>query len=154
MEGVDERVRVVGGAQQEVARHPDAVEAQSQPAADLHGQHRERDRDAPPAVEDVVEERVAGVVVALRLAGEAHVDEQVLPPAGQRRLRAAGGQVVEAAQLTGDVEVGVGVGGDEQGGLVEGQLVLRALHQLREPRGRTHDPTVPPLPAFAGPFLA
>ena len=67
-------------------------------------------------------------------------------PSLERRLGTAGGEVVDPPQLLVDVEVGVGVGGHEQGGLVEGHGVLGALHQPGEAVGGVHGRTLPPLP--------
>src|SRR5213592_1965786 len=47
------------GADDEVARQPDAVDLHAHAPADLDGQHRERDRNAEPPIEHVVEARVA-----------------------------------------------------------------------------------------------
>jgi hypothetical protein len=51
------------------------------------------------------------------------------------------GQPVEHGQLGVDVEVGLGVGGDQEGRLVQRQLVLRALDELREASRRVHAPS-------------
>ena len=77
---------------------PDDVEPD--PAAHLHGEHRQRDRDAELAVEDVVQAAVAGIVVVVGVAAEAFLVEQELAqplerarpspsPAGRRRARPA-----------------------------------------------------------------
>ena len=70
VERVDEHRRVDLVAQQEVAGHADADERHADAAADLHREHRERDRDADAAVEHLVEERVARVVVVVGVAGK------------------------------------------------------------------------------------
>ena len=63
-------------AQEEVPRKPDARGGHVGAAGDLEGDDRERDRDAGAAVEHVVEEAVAGVVVVVLVAVEADLLEQ------------------------------------------------------------------------------
>ncbi len=132
--------------QEEVAGHADAHQGHTEAPTYRHAQHRQGDRHAPAPLHDVVQVRVGGVVVALDRAGEAQILEQVASPALQGRLGAAGGDVVDAPQLLVDVEVGVGVGGHQEGGLVEGQGILGTLHQPGETVGGVHGRTLPPLP--------
>src|SRR3546814_1237060 len=58
---------------QEVARERNAIERHAEPARDFHLHHRQRDRIAPPALEDLVEVAVARVVVLVR--SEEHTSE-------------------------------------------------------------------------------
>ena len=51
--------------------HPDALQRDAAPPADLDGEHGQAERDAEPPVEHVREERVRGVVVGVPIAGEA-----------------------------------------------------------------------------------
>src|SRR5882672_9386339 len=59
------------GADDEVARQPDAVDLHAHAPPDLDRQHRECDRNAEPAIEHVVEAGVARIVVLLVVAAEA-----------------------------------------------------------------------------------
>ena len=72
----------------------DAVERQAEPARQLDLHHRQRDRDAELAVEDLVQVAVARIVVLRVVAGEAQLFEQVAVDRGQRRR-----QVDVAVQL-------------------------------------------------------
>ena len=83
--------------------------------ADLHRQHRQRDRDAEPAVEHLVRGRVAGVVVVVGVArGSRPLDEQVRARAPSSvGVRHLAGQVVEPGRGTASTSTaGIGVGGD------------------------------------------
>ena len=53
---------------EEVAGHADAVHRYADAAPDLHHHDRERDRDAEPALEHRVEERVLGIAVVAVVA--------------------------------------------------------------------------------------
>src|SRR5207237_431285 len=62
----------------EVSGQSDAQDFQADAAADLHDEHRERDRDAELPVEDVVEAAVARIVVVVGVTAEALLVEQEL----------------------------------------------------------------------------
>src|SRR6185295_12016153 len=75
--------------------------------------------------------------VVLGVPPETKLVEEVGGQAVERRLLAAGGQRVEPAQFCGDVELGPGVGGDEQRRLVERDLLVGPRHQRgKAGRGR------------------
>ena len=74
----------------------------------------------------------------LGVAPEPEIDEQVPDDPVQRRRVAALGEVVEQGQFRPDVDVGPGVIGDEEGGLVEGDLVLGTGDEIGEVAGRRH----------------
>ena len=123
VERVEPGVGLAGLLHKEVAGHPDAVDGDAEAPADLDHDDGQRDRDAETPREDVVEVRVAGVAVVDRVAGKPAFAEQRVPRRRRRRPRARCRQVIELAQRPGDVEVGVGVLGDEERGLVERDLV-------------------------------
>ena len=89
------------------------------------------------AVEHVVEERVARVAVVGLVAAEALGHEQQRRQLAGRQPASAASERVELREARVDVEVGVRVRGDEQRGLVERDLGLRARHELGETLGRT-----------------
>ena len=101
-------------AHEEVTGHADAVELEPAATPDLEHDDAQRDRDAETAVEHVVEERVAGIAVVGRVAAEpsdtnSEVDSSPAEnPARTRRER------VESREPGVDVEIGVGVRGDER----------------------------------------
>ena len=61
-------VGLVVDADEEVTGHPDAVQPEPDPPPDLDHQDAQRDRDPEPAVDDVVEQRVARVRVVVGVA--------------------------------------------------------------------------------------
>ena len=123
-------------AHEEVPGHADAVQLQPAAATDLEHHDAERDRDAEVAVEHVVEERVARVAVVGLVAAEALGHEQQRRQLTGRAARGARRERVELREPRVDVEIGVRVRGDEQRGLVERDLGLRARHELGEALGR------------------
>jgi hypothetical protein len=133
-ERVDVADRLVEMAQQEVAGHADPGQPDPEPPPDLHAEHRQADRDAGPAADDLVQQGVGRVVVGLVVAGEPEFAEEPPPPAVEAGL-GSGGQLVDAAQLGRDVDARVGMRGDQQGRLVEGDRLLRSLHELDEAFG-------------------
>ena len=109
-----------GVPQQKVPRHPDALERDTAAAPDLHEEDRDRDRDAEPSIEHLIEVRVPRVVVGLQVSPhtEGLEDEPAyLPGVGRPD---PGGHVIESGELRGDVDGFVGHGGNQQGALVEG----------------------------------
>ena len=97
-----------------MARQADAHDLQADPAPDFHGQDRERDRDAQPPFEHVVQTAVAGIVVVVGVAAESLLAEQELaesveggPAAAGLRHAGASRQVVQRRQRGFDRELGV-----------------------------------------------
>src|SRR5262249_61950049 len=72
-----EQVGCPGDAHQEVTGEADPVELDTEPAADLDGEDGQRDRDPGAAVEDVVQEAVARVVVVRAIAPKAALLEEI-----------------------------------------------------------------------------
>ena len=133
-------------AHEEVPGHPDAVQLEPAAPTDLEHDHAERDRDAEMAVEHVVEERVARVaVVGRRCRGSPRTRTAASTARRPRSPRHARRERVELREAGVDVEVGVGVRGDEQRGLVERDLGLRARHELGEALGDVQGSTVAPV---------
>ena len=133
-------------AHHEVPGQADARDVQTDPPADLHEDHRERDRNTEPAVEDVVEAAVARIVVRLDVAAEALLLEQELAEAMQAVERVVGPprarplrEEVEGPERVVDREAGVLDLGDEEGrpGEVEAGLGRRERAGER-PEGRLH----------------
>ena len=86
MERVDQPMAAAAlGPHDEMTREPHAHGLEPGPGRDRHVHDRERDRDAEPAVEHVVEEAVARIVVVLGVAPEAFFLEQE-PGHGRRRV--------------------------------------------------------------------
>ena len=122
----------------EVARAARRRPTRGRRGGHLDVQRRERDRDAGAAVEHVVQEAVAGVVVVLGVAAEALLVEEVAvqrlhAPRGAARLeprRARRAPISSSrAQVARDVELGVLLAGDEERGL--GQVHLLVGHGQR-----------------------
>src|SRR6202451_2322955 len=75
--GIDDQLAaLVDRLDQEMVRKGDAVEIETEAAADFEIHQRQRDRQSEPTIEDVVEKAVARVVVVLRVALEAFELEQ------------------------------------------------------------------------------
>ena len=73
-----------------------------------------------PPVEHLVQERVAGVSVVLVVAPEAELAEQQVEHPGRVEMSLTRpARASSRASWAGDVEVGLGVGGEQQGGLVQ-----------------------------------
>ena len=121
-EHVAEATRAGGITDEEVPGHPDPDGIDADATRDLDHHHRKRDRDAQPAFEHRVEQRVGGIVVALDVAAESLDDEQVVANAVEARAPARGGDVVEPARPEPEIERGMHVRGDEERGLVERRL--------------------------------
>lgn len=142
MERVDEPVGVVALAHEEVAGHPDADEADVEPAADLHQHGGERDGHAHPTDENLVEVGVAGIVVVVAVTREPVIDEDMADQRVERVVGAGRREVVEHRDPVGERIRGArsGIGQQEQC-LVEGHgtVVAQELGQLV---GGTHVPTV------------
>lgn len=142
VERVDESVGVVVLAYEEVPGHPDAVEIHADPAADLHEHDGERDRHADAAPQDMIEERVAWIVVVVAIAGETLADEEMLHEAVDRRLGTGGGDLVEGGDAGPDVGGGPGPGRrQQQEGLVERNRAVGRQKVGEAIRG-SHGPTV------------
>ena len=138
VEGVDEHRRQALVVQQEVTRHADAREVEPEPVTELDADDGERDRNAQPAPHDIVEEGVARIVVVDGVARERELAEQAVVPLVEVARRAPGGEVVERRQLVVDVEVGVRVGRDQEGGARERDGLVGALDELDERGRRVH----------------
>src|SRR5688572_24073837 len=76
---------------------------------------------------------IAGIQVVVPVTGEAEVVEEVAAQSVEGGCRTGEGQIVEAGQLVRHVESGRGMGADEGGGLVEGDLGVGPGHELPEP---------------------
>ena len=144
VERVDEDVghRLPAGVtHQEVSREGNPGEAAADPAADFQVDRGQRDRDPDPAVEDVVQERVAGVVVLLPVAAEPHLLEQ---QAVQMRDLAGGAlaslhaspdlarHLVQAGEVPSHVQVGIFFARDQERGVTQIDRVVRQRQQGRE----------------------
>src|SRR5215831_16413708 len=93
----------------EVAGKPDPVEIEPDPPAHLDQDERERDWDAEPPVQDLVQETVPGIEVVPPVAGKANLGEEEFaepmknghrvgsPPHTVRIHGAARGQLVQTA---------------------------------------------------------
>ena len=136
---VVERVEPLAGAaaDEEVPGHADAVQLEPDAATDLHHEDAQRDRDAEPAVEHVVEVRVArdrrsrtSLPAKPSVTNSRVASSSADSPAADARER------VELREPGVDVEVGMRVRGDEERGFVERDLGLRAREQLGEALGR------------------
>jgi hypothetical protein len=104
----------VGGQRpdQEVTGHADTFQGYPGAATYLDAHDGQRDRDAESAVDDLVQQGVAGVVVVAGVAGEALFDEQ---PVDERLQRVHSlGQPVQLAQRGAGVEFRVCTGGDRE----------------------------------------
>jgi hypothetical protein len=138
VERVDEHVGVNRRSHHEVPRQPHAQQLDTHPAGDLDEHHRQRDGDAPPAVQHRVEQRVARVAVVRVVADETDVVEQVGCHRVERGCRHTLRQRVEPGELFVDVQVAPGMGSDEECPHVEPASLLRPAHQLGEPVGDVH----------------
>src|SRR5207244_4540775 len=78
-ERVEEGPWLAGRPDEEVPRHADAGQGQAEPAPDLDGDDGEGDRQTRAARDDLVEERVARVVVVVGVPDEAEVGEEMAP---------------------------------------------------------------------------
>ena len=107
-------------------------------AADLGGEDRQQDRQAPPAVEHPVEERVVGVVVVVVVAPESRLAEEQVD---DHRVEVGGSaprrERVEHGPAAPSTVDGVVVGGDQQHRLVERQDVGRAGDAARRSARRS-----------------
>ena len=109
---------------------------------DFDHEHAERDRYPEPAVEHVVEQRVAGIAVVDGVAREpAFLEQHAREPGGVGGVR-AGGELVELAETGVEFEVGVRVRGDEERGPVEGEVGFGPGDERSELLGRLHPRTV------------
>ena len=96
------------------------------------------DRDSQAAVEDVVEVAVARVVVAVGVTAESLLDGEETAQLGNGFTRSEtfharldlGGEAADAPQAGTDVEVGVGVAGDQQGSASEIDAAVRLPDQV------------------------
>lgn len=139
---VDEAVGVVSLADQEMARHPDADEVEVEAPPDLHDHHRQGDRHADAAAQDLVEIAVAGVVVVGAIAGEALADEEMAYQRVDGAVGTGRRDLVEGAEADADIGRGAGSGRrEEQQRLVELDLVV-VSQQGGETIGGGHEPTV------------
>ena len=130
---------------EEMARKADPEQDETEAARHLDVDHRQRDRDAGAALEHLVEEAVAPIVVVVLVAAEAALDgEELDQPAhalgvgaggGDDRLR-LGRQRVERAHVAPDVEAWIRFGGDQQRRLGEIDGRIGPADQLGEARTR------------------
>ena len=140
--GVDETVRVVALADQEVARHADADEVEIEAPADLDDHHRQRDRHADAPAQDLVEIAVAGVVVVVAVAREPLAHEEVADERVDGAVGTRGGDLVEGVEPDRDIGRGTRSGrGEQEQRLVEFDLVA-VSQQGGQTIGGGHGPTV------------
>ena len=84
VERIDDQIFGVGRAppgrtaQQEMSGKVDALHVQAGPPRDFHVEHRERNRNAGPPIEHLVQKAVARILVVHVVADEAQLLEQVL----------------------------------------------------------------------------
>ena len=143
-ERVDEDVVQDSVADQEVPRHPDAVERDTDPAPEVDHEQGQRDRQPLLAVEDPIEQRVVRPVVVVVIAGETELGEQETPETVEGGFGALLGEVVEATELILDDETLVGVSRQQHRAACQVDLTGRAVHEFHEPEGRIgHGCTVP-----------
>ena len=88
------------------------------------------------ACDDRVEEGVLGIVVVVEVAREPQLIEQVRSQRVERRRFAAPGELVEADDPLVDIETGVGVRGNAQGGNVERHFGGGSVDRLDETLAR------------------
>src|SRR5262249_24546049 len=128
---------VDASAHAEMARQADALDLQADSPADLHDEHREGDRYAEAAVEDVVETALARIVVVGRIPAKADLVEQdaahsLQGAAAIAHLRGgrAPGQLVETLQRRLRYQVGMLDARHRQGRA--GQVDLGGPHEIAE----------------------
>src|SRR5581483_10417024 len=156
VEGVDDdRPLRRGDAREEMTREPDAFDRDAEPRPHLDQDDGERDRNAEPPSEDLVEEAVPGVVVVLRVAAKAARPEEVRREGGPgfggrggaRNVRPrVGGERVERGEGGCDVELRRAEAADRERGAPEvdrrrderRELVAQAAH-----RGSQSSTTLP-----------
>lgn len=109
---------------------------------DLEHHHRQRDRDAQPAPQDLVEERVGRIVVARDVAAEPLDHEELVADRVEARLLAHPREVVETTGPEAQIETGMHVLRDEEGGLVERRFDGAVADERRESSRRVHRATV------------
>ena len=102
--------------------------------ADGDGEHGQRDGDAASGGDDRVEVGVAGVVVVVRGCPGTRAGRRGARAPRPGRGRAALGQPRRCRRLGVEVEIGAGMGGDEQRHPVEVDLGLRATTAARRRR--------------------
>jgi hypothetical protein len=117
------------------------------PGRDRYVHDRESDRDAEPAVDHIVEQAVARIVVVLGVAPEAYFLEQELGY-GRRRVVDVhlGGEPlgcpvperIEPGEPRLEVETRLGLGGDPEGSLGQ-RASIGCPGQRHEPAARIHD---------------
>jgi len=81
-----------------VARERHALDRQPEPPPDLEVDDRQRDRNAGPALQDLVQVAVARVVVRAGVPGEAQLGEQVMVDRRDLLLRERVGREPPAAE--------------------------------------------------------
>jgi hypothetical protein len=126
------------GLRHEVPGEPDPVDGEADAAPHLDRQHGERDRNAEPAVEDVVQAAVARVVVVVRVAREALLREEHVAEPVDVALPDAPGEVVETVEDAVGLEVGVLDLRDQQRAAAEVDLLRGHPDQLTERPQRIH----------------
>jgi hypothetical protein len=119
------------------------------PARDLEVEHRQRDRDAGPAVEHVGEEAVARIVVVVGVAAEPEALEQAVADRARAsdaavRTRDFGsgvaGDRVELFAIQRDIALRIVPGADQERGMVEREVIARHhLGKVDQTRARIHE---------------
>ena len=137
VEGVVPTIRT--DSDQEMTGHADAVQFDAATTPELDHEHRERDGDPEPAIEDDVEVRVVRVGIVDGVSRVSEFGEQfVRERIGLLRIERRGKRVELRATLV-DVEVGTRVGGDEETRFVESDVRLRAMQKIGESLGWVHE---------------
>ena len=133
--------RLAGEPHEEVTREADALERHADAPAQLEHQDAEREWDAPAALDDLVEQRVAGTEVIVAVAADAQLLEQKRPqprklleivPRGVDPSRELVTPVADPRQLVVDVHVRVALGRHEQRGARQLERLVGALDQVDE----------------------
>ena len=119
VERVAEPSGLVDVADQEVPGQSDADETNADPSTDLDREHRQADRHAETAGDDLVEARVAPVVIVPPIGLEHARLEQVTDHAVAGRRRTIAREFVERGERTDQVEIGLQQCSDAERHLVE-----------------------------------
>ena len=126
---------------EKVPRQTDADKGKAETAAGFHEHNGKRDGDAGAAVEDVVQEAVARIVVALPVAAKAERLKKVAAQRCEERRRVAGvsgapgclpADFIQLGEVGRRVERGILRAGDEERRLVERDLLFGASEQTRK----------------------
>src|SRR5215472_11825364 len=141
VEGVEEDLRVAQTRpRDEMAGQPDALDGEAEALAHLHEDEAQGDGNTLAAVEHVVEEAVARIVVVVAVAREALLHEEILAQAmeaselvgGAARAVDSAGEAVQALEVGVGIEAWVLPARDGEGGSAEIDAAVGPRHQLGE----------------------